>query len=156
MLALMPVAVVLSRKFEALARVLDERTRRLVAAAEASAIGYGGVTIEAPCCLSQRPAARLFSLLVYCLLAVAPLVYGQASITVVVNGASFEPTVAPGSLLVIYGKGLASSTLIWSRADRCPQCGAHKWSLEAVQAQTEAHNQRERLSAEKASAMTGR
>ena len=43
----MPVAEVLSRKFEALARVLDERTRRLVAAAEASAIGYGGVTLVA-------------------------------------------------------------------------------------------------------------
>jgi len=34
----------LSRKFEALSRVLDERTRRLVAAAEAAAIGFGGVT----------------------------------------------------------------------------------------------------------------
>jgi hypothetical protein len=37
----------LSRKFEALARVLDERTRRLVAAAEATAIGYGGITAAA-------------------------------------------------------------------------------------------------------------
>jgi transposase len=37
----------LSRKFEALARVLDERTRRLVAAAEAAAIGFGGVTAVA-------------------------------------------------------------------------------------------------------------
>jgi len=37
----------LSRKFEALSRVLDERTRRLVAAAEASAIGFGGVTMVA-------------------------------------------------------------------------------------------------------------
>jgi transposase len=43
----MPVAEGLSRMFEALARVLDERTRRLVAAAEASAIGYGGVTVVA-------------------------------------------------------------------------------------------------------------
>jgi transposase len=34
----------LSSKFEVLARVLDERARRLVAAAEASAIGFGGVT----------------------------------------------------------------------------------------------------------------
>ena len=34
---------------------------------------------------------------------------------------------------------------IWSRADRCPQCGAHKWSLEAVQAKTEAHSQQKRL-----------
>jgi hypothetical protein len=33
----------LTRKFEALARVLDERTRRLVAAAEAEAMGFGGV-----------------------------------------------------------------------------------------------------------------
>ena len=37
----------LSRKFEALSRVLDERTRRLVAAAEAAAIGFGGVTTVA-------------------------------------------------------------------------------------------------------------
>jgi transposase len=37
----------LSRKFEALSRVLDERTRRLVAAAEAAAIGFGGVTMVA-------------------------------------------------------------------------------------------------------------
>jgi hypothetical protein len=43
----MPIAEALSRKFGALARVLDERTRRLVAAAEASAIGYGGVTMVA-------------------------------------------------------------------------------------------------------------
>ena len=43
----MPVAEVLSRKFDTLARVLDERTRRLVAAAEAAAIGYGGVTVVA-------------------------------------------------------------------------------------------------------------
>jgi AcrR family transcriptional regulator len=34
----------LSRKFQVLAGVLDERTRRLVAAAEAVAIGFGGVT----------------------------------------------------------------------------------------------------------------
>jgi transposase len=37
----------LVRKFEVLARVLDERTRRLVAAAEAEAIGFGGVTAVA-------------------------------------------------------------------------------------------------------------
>ena len=37
----------LSRKFEALSRVLDEPTRRLVAAAEAAAIGFGGVTTVA-------------------------------------------------------------------------------------------------------------
>jgi hypothetical protein len=37
----------LARKFQILARVLDERTRRLVAAAEARAIGYGGVTAVA-------------------------------------------------------------------------------------------------------------
>ena len=37
----------LARKFEVLARVLDERTRRLVAAAEAQAIGFGGVTAVA-------------------------------------------------------------------------------------------------------------
>src|ERR1700694_4501767 len=37
----------LARKFELLARVLDERTRRLVAAAEAEAIGFGGVTAVA-------------------------------------------------------------------------------------------------------------
>jgi anaerobic ribonucleoside-triphosphate reductase len=30
---------------------------------------------------------------------------------------------------------------IWSRADRCPQCGAHKWSVEAVQTKTEVHSQ---------------
>ena len=34
----MPDAQVLARKFEVLARVLDERTRRLVAAAEAEAM----------------------------------------------------------------------------------------------------------------------
>jgi transposase len=37
----------LARKFEVLARVLDERTRRLVAAAEAQAIGFGGITAVA-------------------------------------------------------------------------------------------------------------
>lgn len=37
----------LARKFEILARVLDERTRRLVAAAEAKALGFGGVTAVA-------------------------------------------------------------------------------------------------------------
>jgi hypothetical protein len=43
----MPEAEVLARKFAALAGVLDERTRRLVAAAEAKAIGFGGVTMVA-------------------------------------------------------------------------------------------------------------
>lgn len=38
---------VLARKFKVLAGVLDERTRRLVAAAEAEAIGFGGVTAVA-------------------------------------------------------------------------------------------------------------
>jgi len=37
----------LAHKFEVLARVLDERTRRLVAAAEAEALGFGGVTAVA-------------------------------------------------------------------------------------------------------------
>ena len=37
----------LARKFVVLARVLDERTRRLVAAAEAQAIGFGGITAVA-------------------------------------------------------------------------------------------------------------
>jgi hypothetical protein len=37
----------LMRKFRVLARVLDERTRRLVAAADADAIGFGGVTAVA-------------------------------------------------------------------------------------------------------------
>jgi len=37
----------LARKFKVLARVLDERTRRLVAAAEAEAMGFGGVTAVA-------------------------------------------------------------------------------------------------------------
>jgi hypothetical protein len=37
----------LARKFEVLARVLDERTRRLVAAAEAQTIGFGGITAVA-------------------------------------------------------------------------------------------------------------
>jgi hypothetical protein len=37
----------LARKFEVLGRVLDERTRRLVAAAEAEALGFGGVTAVA-------------------------------------------------------------------------------------------------------------
>jgi hypothetical protein len=40
-------ADILARKFEVLARVLDERTRRLVAAAEAQVIGFGGVTAVA-------------------------------------------------------------------------------------------------------------
>ena len=40
----MPDPETLSRKFQVLAGVLDERTRRLVAAAEAVAIGFGGVT----------------------------------------------------------------------------------------------------------------
>ena len=40
-------AYALARKFEVLARVLDERTRRLVAAAEAEAIGFGGITAVA-------------------------------------------------------------------------------------------------------------
>ena len=43
----MPDAEALARKFEVLARVLDERTRRLVAAAEAEVIGFGGVTAVA-------------------------------------------------------------------------------------------------------------
>ena len=37
----------LARKFEVLGRVLDERTRRLVAAAEAEALGFGGVSAVA-------------------------------------------------------------------------------------------------------------
>jgi Rhodopirellula transposase DDE domain len=37
----------LARKFGFLARLLDERTRRLVAAAEAEALGFGGVTAVA-------------------------------------------------------------------------------------------------------------
>ena len=40
----MPDASALAHKFEALARVLDERSRRLVAAAEAQSMGFGGVT----------------------------------------------------------------------------------------------------------------
>jgi transposase len=43
----MPDAEGLARKFGVLACVLDERTRRLVAAAEAEAIGFGGVTAVA-------------------------------------------------------------------------------------------------------------
>jgi len=43
----MPHAEGLARKFEVLAGVLDERTRRLVAAAEAQALGFGGVTAVA-------------------------------------------------------------------------------------------------------------
>jgi hypothetical protein len=46
-LAVMPAADPLLRVFESLAGVLDERTRRLVAAAEANAIGFGGVSIVA-------------------------------------------------------------------------------------------------------------
>src|ERR1700682_2594461 len=37
----------LARKFEVLAGVLDERTRRLVAGAEAETLGFGGVTAVA-------------------------------------------------------------------------------------------------------------
>src|SRR6202022_3796114 len=43
----MPDAEGLARKFELLARVLDERSRRLVAAPEAEALGFGGVTAVA-------------------------------------------------------------------------------------------------------------
>jgi transposase len=43
----MPIAAALVRKFALLTRVLDERTRRLVAAAEAEALGFGGVTAVA-------------------------------------------------------------------------------------------------------------
>ena len=43
----MPDAGGLAHKFDILARVLDERTRRLVAAAEAEALGFGGVTAVA-------------------------------------------------------------------------------------------------------------
>src|SRR5271169_2397523 len=43
----MPDAKSLAHKFKVLARVLDERTRRLVAAAEAEALGFGGVTAVA-------------------------------------------------------------------------------------------------------------
>src|SRR6516165_7559300 len=43
----MPDAGGLAHKFDVLARVLDERTRRLVAAAEAEALGFGGVTAVA-------------------------------------------------------------------------------------------------------------
>jgi transposase len=43
----MPEAESLAHVFETLAGVLDERTRRLVAAAEATAIGFGGVSIAA-------------------------------------------------------------------------------------------------------------
>jgi Rhodopirellula transposase DDE domain len=44
---MMPEAGGLAHKFDVLARVLDERTRRLVAAAEAEALGFGGVTAVA-------------------------------------------------------------------------------------------------------------
>lgn len=43
----MPAVASLVQVFDSLADVLDERTRRLVAAAEASAIGFGGVSIVA-------------------------------------------------------------------------------------------------------------
>ena len=43
----MPDGEGLARKFELLARVLDERSRRLVAAADAEALGFGGVTAVA-------------------------------------------------------------------------------------------------------------
>src|SRR5215471_4965109 len=43
----MPDAGGLAHKFDVLAGVLDERTRRLVAAAEAEALGFGGVTAVA-------------------------------------------------------------------------------------------------------------
>src|SRR5215831_19155447 len=43
----MPEAEPLTRVFQALAGVLDERTRRLVAAAEATALGFGGVSLAA-------------------------------------------------------------------------------------------------------------
>src|ERR1035438_4701171 len=36
--------------------------------------------------------------------------YAQPTIAAIVNGASFEPVVAPGSLVAIFGKGLAQST----------------------------------------------
>ena len=46
-----------------------------------------------------------------CLLAAATFsAYAQPTIAAIVNGASFEPVVAPGSLVAIFGKGLAQST----------------------------------------------
>ena len=45
-----------------------------------------------------------------CLLAAAAFsAYAQPTIAAIVNGASFEPVVAPGSLVAIFGKGLAQS-----------------------------------------------
>jgi Rhodopirellula transposase DDE domain len=43
----MPEAEPLARVFESLAGLLDERRRRLIAAAEAKALGFGGVSIAA-------------------------------------------------------------------------------------------------------------
>ena len=55
----MPEAESLVRVFETLAGVLDERTRRLVAAAEATALGFGGVSIAARAsCLSRGTVIR--------------------------------------------------------------------------------------------------
>jgi uncharacterized protein (TIGR03437 family) len=56
------------------------------------------------------PIVRLGASAALCLVA-ASLACGQPAVTTVVNGASFEPGVAPGSLVVIYGKGLAGASV---------------------------------------------
>jgi len=43
------------------------------------------------------------------------------------------------------GCGQCARCGIWSRTDRCPQCGAHKASVEAVQAKAEARIDEKRL-----------
>ena len=55
----MDEAVVVGRRFKMLAGILDERMRRLVAAAEAQAIGYGGASLVARVTGVSRRALRV-------------------------------------------------------------------------------------------------
>ena len=54
----MPTLAALTAKFDAVWPLLDERTRRLTAANEAKALGYGGITlVHRACGLSRRVIA---------------------------------------------------------------------------------------------------
>jgi hypothetical protein len=66
----MGALVELAAKFRAVWPLLDERTRRLMAASEAKALGYGGVSlVRRACGLSRR------------WLAVAPVETGAAEVS---------------------------------------------------------------------------
>ena len=54
-------------------------------------------------------ARRILPIICGCLLA-AQFGWAQPAVAAVLNGASFEPAVAPGSLVAVYGKGLANAS----------------------------------------------